>query len=57
MWSEEDIVLIQEMCDVAMDFGPEYNMEKVYEAWEKKNPYDVLLVILRVFVAVRIKAS
>lgn len=33
---EEDIVLIQEMCDVAMDFGPEYNMEKVYEAWEKR---------------------
>ena len=33
---EEDIVLIQEMCDVARDFGPEYNMEKVYEAWEKR---------------------
>ena len=33
---EEDIVLIQEMCDVAMDFGPEYDIEKVYEAWENR---------------------
>ena len=33
---EEDIVLIQEMCDVAMDFGPDDEIEKVYEAWENR---------------------
>ena len=33
---KKDIDLIREMCDVATPFGPEYDLERVIEAWNER---------------------
>lgn len=34
---EEDIELIQQICEIASAFAPEYDSEKVVELWLSKN--------------------
>ncbi|WP_051204420.1 hypothetical protein [Butyrivibrio sp. VCD2006] len=33
---DEDIELVSGICDVAKDYAPEYDADKVYDAWKSK---------------------
>lgn len=35
---EEGVLLICEICEIARAFAPDYDMEKVYEAWQGTAP-------------------
>ena len=34
---EEEVSIIREICNVAGEFAPEYDLEKIAEAWFEKN--------------------